>query len=222
VGECSDNTGEETCSAGTWGGDTCDPFDGSIPEGPAGDATCQDTQDNDCDGLTDLGDSDCLTASETNCFDGIDNDGDGPIDCADSDCDGATDSTCDTGEPGMCAAGTWQCRNNAEECLSDYQPLTEGPPVHTTCNDTQDNDCDGLADRDDQDCHFYMGDIDEDGVIDISDAILVLRMALGVDTYFNICADMDNSGAVEISDVTATLQIALGVVPPLMKCNGGI
>ena len=30
VGECSGNTGEETCITGIWGGDTCDPLAGAI------------------------------------------------------------------------------------------------------------------------------------------------------------------------------------------------
>jgi hypothetical protein len=58
-GECAGNTGEETCSAGVWGGDTCDPFAGALPEGPPGDETCSDTLDNDCDGQHDTVDSDC-------------------------------------------------------------------------------------------------------------------------------------------------------------------
>jgi hypothetical protein len=192
-----------------------------MPEGPPGDETCGDTQDNDCDGLTDLGDSDCLTASETICFDEIDNDGDGPFDCADSDCDGQTDSACDTGEFGMCSIGTLQCRNNAKECLPDYQPQQEGPPGGDLCMDQLDNNCDGLTDGNDPDCQFWMGDIDESGEIDISDAILVLRMALKLDPE-SICADMDANGIVDISDVTLTLQITLGVVPPQTKCNKGI
>ena len=46
VGACAGNTGEETCTAGVWGGDTCDPLAGATAE------TC-DNADNDCDGSID-------------------------------------------------------------------------------------------------------------------------------------------------------------------------
>ncbi len=46
VGACSGNTGIETCMAGTWGSNTCDPLAGSSSE------VC-DNIDNDCDGNTD-------------------------------------------------------------------------------------------------------------------------------------------------------------------------
>jgi mRNA-degrading endonuclease RelE of RelBE toxin-antitoxin system len=62
AGECSGNTGEETCTAGTWGNDTCDPYAGAMTEGPPGDQTCGDTLDNDCDGQTDKSDSGCIAA----------------------------------------------------------------------------------------------------------------------------------------------------------------
>jgi hypothetical protein len=54
VGECSGNTGEETCTAGSWGNDTCNPLAGAAAE------VCDDALDNDCDGKTDLLDTeDC-------------------------------------------------------------------------------------------------------------------------------------------------------------------
>ncbi len=48
VGECSGNRGEETCTAGTWGNDTCNPVAGATAE------VC-DGLDNDCDGTEDDG-----------------------------------------------------------------------------------------------------------------------------------------------------------------------
>jgi hypothetical protein len=46
TGECSGNTGTETCSSGEWGNDTCDPLAGAKSE------VCDDL-DNDCDGTVD-------------------------------------------------------------------------------------------------------------------------------------------------------------------------
>ena len=62
-----------------------------------------------------------------------------------------------------------------------------------------------------------LGDMNNDGAIDISDVILVLRMALGLDTL-NPCADINNDGVVDISDVILTLRMALGL-DQLKQCN---
>jgi lysophospholipase L1-like esterase len=48
VGECSGNTGNETCIAGVWGGNTCDPLAGAA----ADDSLCNGLDD-DCDGSAD-------------------------------------------------------------------------------------------------------------------------------------------------------------------------
>jgi hypothetical protein len=53
-GICSGNKGIKTCTAGVWGGDTCNPFAGAKTE------TC-DNKDNDCDGKTD--ESPCTAAT---------------------------------------------------------------------------------------------------------------------------------------------------------------
>jgi len=55
-GVCAGNAGTLTCVAGSVV-DTCDPMSGSSPEGPV--AHCTDSQDNDCDGLTDGADPSC-------------------------------------------------------------------------------------------------------------------------------------------------------------------
>ena len=66
----------------------------------------------------------------------------------------------------------------------------------------------------------WMGNINEDSIVDISDVILVLRMALDLDPD-NVCADIDDNGAVDIADVILTLRMALGL-DEFQPCNGGI
>lgn len=86
VGVCSGNTGFETCTAGVWGDDTCDPLAGAIPEICDGlDNNCdgsvpEDEADADTDGFricqNDCNDADAAInpdAAEI-CNDGIDND----------------------------------------------------------------------------------------------------------------------------------------------------
>jgi len=55
------------CSDGTWtcsgGAEICVADSGPQIEGPPGDATCSDGLDNDCDGGTDYGDTDCFTGN---------------------------------------------------------------------------------------------------------------------------------------------------------------
>jgi RHS repeat-associated protein len=63
----------------------------------------------------------------------------------------------------------------------------------------------------------YEGDIDQDGTVDISDVILVLRCALELDEC-GLCADIDNDGDVDISDVILTLRVALGL-DLIQDCN---
>jgi alkaline phosphatase len=140
VGICSGNTGVETCSAGAWGNNTCNPHAGAMMEGPPGDQTCMDNLDNDCDGAKDMGDIDCHVAFELNCFDGIDDDADGMADCADPDCAGATNGVCATGQPGTCSTGTLTCQAGASVCAADNIPQAE------VC-DGLDNNCDGAIDE---------------------------------------------------------------------------
>jgi len=63
-----------------------------------------------------------------------------------------------------------------------------------------------------------LGDINKDGVVDISDVILDLRIALALDS-FKPCSDINGDNAVDISDVILTLRMALGL-DPLRQCGG--
>jgi hypothetical protein len=121
---------------------------------------CDDTTDNDCDGLIDCNDPDCNgdpacpdLIEWPHCFDDLDNDFDGLIDCADrTDCDDVTEET--TCGLGVCAStGSQTCRNGTlEEIICTPLPATE-PGTELTCNDGLDNDCDGLTDTaEDPDC----------------------------------------------------------------------
>jgi len=55
------------------------------------------------------------------------------------------------------------------------------------------------------------GDINSDGDIDISDVILCLRIAIGLDPVNLETADMNNDGIVDISDVILILRKAIGL-----------
>ena len=62
-----------------------------------------------------------------------------------------------------------------------------------------------------------LGDINDDGTVDISDVILDLRcaLALPIDPYLcTPCGDINNDGGVDISDVILTLRKALQLDPP--------
>jgi hypothetical protein len=131
----------------TWEG-ACVP----VPE------VCDDTVDNDCDGIVDCADPDCdgdpacpELIEWPDCFDGIDNDNDGLTDCADrTDCDNETQpNSCGVG---VCASsGSLTCHNGTlqDSCVPGNP--TE-PGTELTCDDGLDNDCDGLADGADGDC----------------------------------------------------------------------
>jgi hypothetical protein len=55
-----------------------------------------------------------------------------------------------------------------------------------------------------------LGDINGSGNIDISDVILCLRMAIGLDTPVLETADVNGDGVVDISDVIMILRLAVG------------
>ena len=59
-----------------------------------------------------------------------------------------------------------------------------------------------------------MGDANADGVLDVTDALLVLRYALGVLTFIpgHEVADVNGDGTVNMTDALLVLRIALGVI----------
>ncbi len=174
------NTGNLICTGGMQV-NTCTPL---IPgtEGPYGNATCSDTQDNDCDGLTDTADPNCQLPCTDNDGDGYGNPGNASClngsatDCndnnpvinpgvSDNNCNGVDENCNGTSDEnytptstscgiGICAStGQWICNaGTLVNTCTPGTPQTEGPYGNATCSDTLDNDCDGLTDIADHDC----------------------------------------------------------------------
>ncbi|MDO8425135.1 MAG: MopE-related protein [bacterium] len=117
---------------------------------------CHDRADNDCDGMVDWDDGDCVFDSTAACpmeiCDGVDND-----------CDGVTDDgdwigvICIWENDGLLQEGFWEC--DAPVALLTCDPACN----EEVCNDHVDNDCDRLIDTDDlEECaawaEFLSGD----------------------------------------------------------------
>ena len=89
-GYCTDGDGDGyAAEGGDCGPVDCDDTNPAVNPGAAEAGHCDDSIDNDCDGLVDILDPDCFAQpTETTCDDGQDNDFDGLTDCADPDCFG--------------------------------------------------------------------------------------------------------------------------------------
>ena len=161
-GGSSCNTGNQgICAAGSTkcqgGGLDC------IQDNSPTSETCNN-KDDDCDGTTDEGNpgggSSCNTGNQGVCAAGTKKCQGGAIVCSqnqssssescnnkDDDCDSTADegnpgggSSCNTGNQGICAAGTTKCQGGGLDCIQDNSPTSE------TCNNKDDN-CNGSTDE---------------------------------------------------------------------------
>jgi hypothetical protein len=139
VGECAGNTGNETCTAGQWMNNTCNPFAGSSAE------AC-DNRDNDCDGsvddnltrITTCGTGSCSgnTGTETCSVGQWGNDTCDPFagavsetcDLSDNDCDGAVDEGFDADGDGVSVCGG-DCDDNNFNIQTCNTPVSNDPVV---------------------------------------------------------------------------------------------
>jgi len=162
VGACSGNTGLETCTAGIWDNNTCNPYQGANPE------VCDGSVDDNCNGLTDENcactDGAIQSCGQTNnigecalgtqaCVNGAWGECTGAkypttevCDNKDNDCDGSVDedlTQLTTSQNGLCSGNTETC--SAGQWVpsgNNYSPTSE------IC-DQQDNNCDGQVDEGD-------------------------------------------------------------------------
>lgn len=162
LADCNDPTCSlERCGAsGRFCGADAGPCECSGNGGVAqtSESSCADTFDNDCNGLTDCADPNCLGRScdtvltmtcqqdscrclpdagvagdaETVCDNRKDDNCNGLVDCAESSCDGKA-----------CSLTGSFCVSQVCTCIV---PGGSNEPSEVTCNDLKDNDCDGLAD----------------------------------------------------------------------------
>jgi hypothetical protein len=138
---------------------------------PVAESNCGNGIDDNFDGNVDCADPSCLestdcaglAATEFNCVDGIDNDGNGFADCVDGQCsrspvcrDDVVDT--DAGGPPPEDAGAPDAGPPPVDA-GPPRPDTDGggvPPIpfEFQCDDGVDNDADGTADCDDDNCEF--------------------------------------------------------------------
>ena len=67
---------------------------------------------------------------------------------------------------------------------------------------------------------LLLGDANGNGRVEIADAVLALRMAMGLIDQDLIC-DMNGNGTVEVSDVVLIMRVAMGLIDPMYSNDPG-
>lgn len=63
----------------------------------------------------------------------------------------------------------------------------------------------------------YRGDVNEDGIINISDVSKLVNILLGKDAEFQtVLADVNNDGTVDVKDLSLLINIVLGKEQPTL------
>jgi hypothetical protein len=108
--------------------------------------------------------------------------------------------------------GTPDLLDNCPDVSNFFQRDTDEDGVGNACDKCPDTPA-GVP-VDDTGCEIagvgFKGDMNSDDIVDISDVIRVLRIALHLDPPA-VCADINEDGVVDISDVIRTLRMALGL-----------
>jgi len=155
VGECSGNTGFETCTSGVWAGDTCNPLEGR-PENP--EITC-DGLDNNCDGNIDESftaedcEEKCLVLGGEDYNAGR---GSGLKCCGDSANEASPFQTSEKSPSDLCADG------NDNDCDGTYDSAAQNPATpdqdcYACTPTTQTQDCskqNGVCQGSQETCNF--------------------------------------------------------------------